>query len=414
MRRDRLTVILGAGASAAAGAPTVHELSQPILSMESPRIIADHPEFLTWPKGSPSPLRVDAGTPPSIATIELIKRGLLLGRQDLNFEVVLHAIETLETYAATTSHVPKTLHVRPVIAGFTDPMPRFQQLFNHSALVATRWEVIHLIRSTIIESLTNAREDVLSKSRSFIHQLRLAFGLDVQDLNYDTLWDDFGEWVDGFGLEERDPSVFDRGAFVRGLDDGSDIMCHTHGSILYGYPKPGSLLGTTEPHSLVKYGGPDEASQSIAYLREPRYIESILDEESPIISGAHKVQKLGSAPYSYYYEAFQRAIQRNSRLLLIGYSFSDPHFNRWTLELARIHGDAAKVAIIDKKPERGVEWSLATNQALCEVARELGSGNFDLANAPREFMISGRIAISGFGYPLRSDLTKELIEWLKD
>jgi hypothetical protein len=411
VRRDRLTVILGAGASAAAGAPTAHELSQSILSMQSPRIIPDHPEFLRWPKDIGSPVHM-AGRPPSVATIELIKRGLLLGQQDLNFEIVLHAIETLETYAATISHAPETLHVRPVIASFTDPMPRFQQLFNYSALVATRWEIIHLIRSTIMESLANAPADVTSASRSFINELRLAFGLDVQDLNYDTLWDSFG-LVDGFRSEDTAHSVFDRRAFAQALEDGSDIMCHTHGSILYGYPMPGSSV-TMEPRSLVKYQEPEEASQSLAYLREPRYIESILDEEAPIISGAHKIQKLSSAPYSYYYEAFQRAIQRNSRLMFIGYGFSDPHFNRWALELIRIHGNTSKVAIIDKKPERGVKWSLPINQTFCEVAKQLGNGSLDLTRDARELAICGGIAISGFGYPLRSDLTAKLIRWLKD
>lgn len=413
MRRDRLTVVLGAGASAAAGAPTVRELSRVILDMRTPRIIADHPEYLTSIESVGSPRLEDLGKAPSVSTIELIKRGLQLGENRLDFEVVLHSIEMLETYAATRSYSAETLNVRPIIAGFTDPMPRFQQLFNYSALVATRWAVIHLIRSTIVDSLAKPPPDVMTASQAFVNELRLAFDLDVQNLNYDTLWDDLADWVDGFRSKGAGLSIFDRGMFVRALESESNLMCHTHGSILYGYPEPKSSSAVAEPRALVKYTNAEEASQSLQYFRKPHYIDSVLDEESPIISGAHKVHKLSSAPYSYYYESFQRAIQRNSRLLFIGYSFSDPHFNRWAFELIRIHGNDAKIAIIDKKPERGVDWSLASNQTLCDVRQQLQDGSGDLMRDARELATSGRLAISGFGYPLRSDLTKKLIGWLK-
>jgi hypothetical protein len=53
-----------------------------------------------------------------------------------------------------------------------------------------------------------------------------------------------------------------------------------------------------------------------------------------------------------YHAAFAEATMKNPRLLVVGYSFGDLHFNRFIDRLRRLHGSAMRVVVIDYVPPR--------------------------------------------------------------
>lgn len=65
------------------------------------------------------------------------------------------------------------------------------------------------------------------------------------------------------------------------------------------------------------------------------HMESVI---GPIITGLRKTDKLVAYPYSSYYHTLMDSLQKNSRLLIIGYSFGDIHFNHLLDRITRIHG----------------------------------------------------------------------------
>lgn len=417
MTKPRLTVIVGAGASIDAGCPGVPALTDVVARLRTPRAIGNYPEFMVWDKGGPAPRQFPLAQRPSAPVVSLIIQGLRANGTPINFETILHAVETLEPYAATTTFAQELGNVRPVIASFTDPTPRYNALFNYPLLWHTRWEIVRTVRDAVLNGAINAKPNVLPKIFKFLDGLSAAFLLDVQNLNYDDLLERNRQWADGFIAQDGAFSAFDRAAFLEAQRNGQHTMAHLHGSVLFGYAtySQEAVQYMTSRRQLVKYADAESATKSIEHHpAPPNYTDGVIDEASPIISGANKVLKLGTAPYAYYYSALQAAVQRNSRLLFIGYGFMDPHINLWARETIEHHGEQlARVAIVDYKPPGDAPWRLQTNPTFAELSQRLGTGRLDLSKA-RELITDGRIAVSGAGFPPRSDVAGKLIDWLTE
>ena len=66
----------------------------------------------------------------------------------------------------------------------------------------------------------------------------------------------------------------------------------------------------------------------------------------PIITGLRKPEKLMIPPYNSYNYEFQSAVQRNSSILIIGYSFGDEHINNVIKQMKVLHGKKRKIIVI--------------------------------------------------------------------
>src|SRR5580700_3688061 len=109
-----LTILLGSGASVGFGFPDTDTITRTILNLEQPTLRSSRPPFATTP------------------TMLLLKRALLGSYDGINFEMVLHAIETLATLSKVEAATPDTL--RPAFSAFCDISPRWEELLNYDAL----------------------------------------------------------------------------------------------------------------------------------------------------------------------------------------------------------------------------------------------------------------------------------------
>lgn len=359
-----------------------------------------------------------SGLDPSEPAILQVERALRSIRRDINFESLLHAIETLEPYVASRTLLRDLAEVKPILTAFTDPSPRHDALMNWRLLWTMRWEVIRCVRRRVSDGVSNADEAYLEQARSFLLQLREAFVVDAFNLNYDDLFEREYDWVDGY-----DPTTecaeFDRSAYAAARSRGDHIMSHLHGSIHFGYAPAEARRpdGKGPPREVVRYRDCSSAQASLHSPPTPTYTDDAIDDAAPIVSGANKVMKFTTAPYSYYYAALQQAAQTNDRFLFLGYGFADPHVNNWVLEAIQHHGsENVRAAVIDyKPPNRNALWRLPATRGFSYLQSRLGAPTLSLHGPrAREFVSEGRLALSSGGFPARRDIAQSIIEFLKD
>jgi hypothetical protein len=190
-------------------------------------------------------------------------------------------------------------------------------------------------------------------------------------------------------------------------------MTHLHGSVRYGYmiEDPTAVTRDKPQRQVVKYDSTADATRSLQNQPLPSYTDDVIDDAAPIISGANKVLKFTTPPYSYCYSALQQALQTSDRIMCLGYGFGDPHVNNWIREAIAHHGgDTVRLAVIDYRDPNG-SWPTEDREMFKEVRSRLGPINLDGA-AAREFTESGNICVTLEGYPPRRDIARRIVTFL--
>ena len=335
-------MLLGAGFSAPFGMPLVVELNQIAEAIPTPEV-----PTAVGSEGS----RVSAA--------RLLHRALRseYGAQ-INFELALHAIESLLSYSAADTFDDRLADVHQVMRAFTDPSPRWTTLVHYDVLKRLRESML-----TEIVRLFNARErkawtaltptsSIANRSSQFIDALSQAFSLRCFTLNYDTLIDRHLNWNDGFPNENG--AAFSRSRFNKKLSVSEPFLFHLHGSTQFGF---------TETGAIGKFRDSADALASYEQARSFKPNQAgELNDAGPIISGLRKLDKLNSTPYGYYYSAFINSIIAEPRLLVIGYGFKDAHLNYWLGQHRAIHRSERRVVLIRKSRD---------------LARAIGTANAD-------------------------------------
>ena len=315
----RLTILLGAGASVFANAPSTRRLTEIIRAR-----------------------------PMSGAILHALQSGD--GARDPNYEdafYVLEQLELLKSQAPDRASLALMPFVQTVgdIGGIT---------VDHEAVRRERFEVMEMIS----EAFSSVTYDTSWRTLADIFgELLTTFNLDIFTLNYDLLADVTVEglsritgkkWYNGFGSKIRGTDApFDPCEYASWNPAWGPkylTLQHLHGSLGYLYAD-----GTPFVHArrFVLQEG-----QNIDYIRENwEHMKrvaltspaEIFCRIAPIVSGLHKLEKLNVQPYANYYTAFARAVSDSPRLLIIGYGKGDEHINYWIQEFAQIHNQAARV-----------------------------------------------------------------------
>lgn len=120
--------------------------------------------------------------------------------------------------------------------------------------------------------------------------------------------------------------------------------------IVYNHPdNPNNHVNDLRFEDWVKYPNYAEArkrmigrsqSQPHSQTKETIY-------NGPIITGLNKTAKLNCVPFDFYHANLINSIIRNNKLLIIGYSFGDLYCNQLIHRMNLLHGDKARVCIID-------------------------------------------------------------------
>jgi hypothetical protein len=393
--RDQLTLITGAGFSVPFSIPSSKLLSDAIERIR----VSQH---------------VTNGTDVQIS--ELLHEALRREYVETNFELALHGIESLLSYIASEHSKGDLAGVRQVLHAFTEMSQRWIRLNDFNRLEVLRRQIIRKIVRMIDNSefsywpASEPQPKEIRSSSRFINELLESFSLRAFTLNYDTLLDRHSNWNDGF--RTGSPAKFSRRIFQRKLTYSEPLLCHLHGSILFGYDEDGRI---------VRY--PDVRSALNSYKRERPLKPSHGGEPTytgPIISGYRKLDKIITTPYSYYYNALISAIINNPRLIVIGYGFKDSHLNYWLGQHKTIHGEKRRVVLVrkDMSPKRILrvdKGEAELRSVYAGLSHELWNdreiGYFERKQTPRlAYFRSRELLVLLSGYPLRADARQLVLD----
>ncbi|TGL36195.1 SIR2 family protein, partial [Leptospira bourretii] len=189
---------------------------------------------------------------------------------------------------------------------------------------------------------------------NFWKKLSQKYYLDIFNLNYDNILNEIIPESDD-GYENSIPAKFDPKLLYLSK---KHRICNLHGSIKLFNPDPKTYnkyflqLNTDD---LWKHDSYSNAKQESTYSnRHTQTGDQIA--RSPIIVGLRKTDKLISYPFSEYNTFFHNSIFKNSKLLIIGYSFGDLYLNALLEKFNYIHSNKRKIAIVDYLPTY-IRWN---------------------------------------------------------
>ncbi|WP_323989075.1 SIR2 family protein [Nguyenibacter sp. L1] len=307
--RPRVLVILGAGSTLHANAPSTQDIDDLIFKMEDSTISS---------------------------VVRLLKEQRTA--RHFNFEAVLAALEELDEFSRRKKYPTNLANKGGYLAAFTDWMPDFTSS-GDAPFTELRLQLIGKIKNFVIERTHSSSPERL---KSFFDNLRAYFDLTVVTLNYDDLIDRSGEWYDGFvPAQHNHNGEFDYDGFPQRSMQESTVLLHLHGSVRFTFPPFSpvpSPKGEIVRSSSAKYGLPVTLHPSQG-----------IEQPSPIIAGGGKDRWMTRAcvPFGYYYNAFINTAQLCSRVIVAGYGGGDEHVNSWLVEHSRLHGDRRRVVNIN-------------------------------------------------------------------
>ncbi|NBB31805.1 SIR2 family protein [Cellulophaga sp. BC115SP] len=154
----------------------------------------------------------------------------------------------------------------------------------------------------------------------------------IQNLNFTTGFDDNGRFnVNAFLLAKKTIS-FPHG-HSRLTFDSNGILYHTNSQ----------LANECRLDRIGAYDG-----QQTKYLTENAYSYSF---NTFISTGQQKEPTFDVNPYSTYYQKFASDCLKANKIYVVGYSFSDPHFNRMLMNFLVI-SPTNKIIIVDYLPDQ--------------------------------------------------------------
>jgi hypothetical protein len=406
MMHDRSTVavIVGAGASVSAGAPTTHELLEVVLrALPTSRVS----ESLG---GSVS--EVDISMPDRI--LEALEKR---DAAETDYEMVIAALEELLSYGMGPG---------PLIRSFTDPIAALSALFDVPLLFAAYDSAISAILYTFLQRTPHSPDQLAASEKlsSFFRKLGDQARLVTAMLNYDTLLDDALPWCQGFaqrmgmGYAEFDPLVWHSHVSAR----DSHLLMHVHGSLRFGLRPPSNLDADAPFNEPVLYRTSEAAVASAAGrgVGQPSADGQWL-AASPIVAGGHKSSKLmhNPRPYAYYNATSLDEVVGADRLLIVGYGFRDLHVNAWIDEFTRV-SEKARIAIVTKRTGADLGKSTEVERFLLRMAPRDAERNVVFepveggAQPARTHGRLGRAYVVTTGMPMAADVEEAVLSFLRD
>jgi len=268
--------------------------------------------------------------------MSLVNRAMAGSYKDFNFELVLHALETLVTLAATDVTTPDWL--RPAYTAFSDVSRRWEPLLSEFQLTPLIGNVIKTIVEEINKSCEALDAAALERVRAFVEDMARNYRCRLFTLNYDDLLERSGiTFYDGFNGRN-----FDASGFATSWDK-TDLLCHLHGYIRFGLSDAPTSAIETFPTAAEALARPSFLTQ-IAQSGDRILLGTI-------VSGLRKTDKVLYTPYSYYHIALIQSIISSPKILVIGYGGYDTYVNQWLINAKTIHGEALRLAWITAPTE---------------------------------------------------------------
>ncbi|MBI3583462.1 MAG: SIR2 family protein [Nitrospinae bacterium] len=328
----RVTAFIGAGAIIDIGGPTTHDITNKVRSVQQD--IFDTSAKCMVPR-------------PFIE--EVAQHLSSFWGIEPNFEDIFHALEMLDSCRVGWD-IKAAKEFRPALSGFVDSID--DRFFDQMALMIAKNDLIKTVAEQI-DSYDAAFNPNVTHSwyADFWRQATNKLPWDIATINYDTCIDKslhgYTSYEDGFEYIEAGLHKFCPNKVCN--SDKTKII-HLHGCIYYGYPPPypdpNRFIFEYQHEDLFKFSSYLEARKS--WFHRSRALSQAGEQTTvgPIVTGLRKTDKLLPYPYNAYNTCFTNSIMGNNRLLIVGYSFGDLHFNNWFERIVNIHGDNRKIVII--------------------------------------------------------------------
>jgi hypothetical protein len=188
--KPKLTILLGAGSTlnlglgpsgVVSGMPSTAELTERVARLQYPAAVRRGVPFVFGPDQK-HPFSIDK-TFPLLPAIH----GALSGAfRDVDFELILHAVEQLQPLVVSADPGYLSDRYHPVIGAFTEVRRRFDLLCDWTVLLAVRRSIISEIYTAINSKSVNKSGDPLPL-HTFIQTLEKEFQI-VYLLSITTTW----------------------------------------------------------------------------------------------------------------------------------------------------------------------------------------------------------------------------------
>lgn len=295
----KTTVLLGAGAMIPYGGPTSNDLTQRLLSnSESNSFFGT---IYNWTNGK------------------------------ANFEFLLSSIETLLDWKLAykegeTKLLNPNILLEPISAFRYSTVEKIWYIYKEAIN-----DIIERIKEYDYYSCESLYIDKQKILMDYIVDKRKKSDLKIYSLNYDRIIPRKGtkvgiEFYEGFS---KSCCEYDLSKFI----NHPTTFFNIHGSIYNNYPYGSNVQIYDSPvkleHSYILKGG--NPYENKIFL--------------PIIAGYSKSQRIMSEPFNLGITAFMYDCNSCSRLVIVGYSFEDPHINAILRKFVKL--DSTEIVIVD-------------------------------------------------------------------
>lgn len=299
MQRNKTTILLGAGAMIPYGGPTTKDLTQRLLHNSGCKGFFS--SIYNWTNGH------------------------------ANFEFLLSSIETLLDWKLANednnSQVQNpNILLEPIYAYKYSPKWEIWEIYKEAIN-----DIIERIKYYDDYDYNSSCHDRLKTLVDFIVCKKQKSSLKIYSLNYDRLIprvvSKYGlDFYEGYGNNGYEYDLIK-------FNNYSLTYFNLHGSIYNGYITSGIAKILDNPVTLehmdyIHGGNPNEKTIFL-----------------PIIAGYNKSQRIMSEPFNLGIAAFMNDCNTCSRLVVIGYSFEDPHINAILNKF--INQDLSEIVIVD-------------------------------------------------------------------
>lgn len=269
----------------------------------------------------------------------------------IHFEHLFHVLEMLYSYHWVWSGDCRNETIFPVFGPFIKSDFDFNGGFLHSVLDDFILRIMDII--TQYNDYYNQEHTEHDWYRNFY--LRFKVASDYFILNYDTTIEQtISKYEDGY---EQDciQEQFLRFNPHRLFDnpDGLSTINHLHGCINYyfsAYKNANQDVYTFQNQDLYKY--PDYATVRKLMINRGQSSPANQAGETyyaaPIVTGLRKLDKLNCIPFDFYHANLVKCLTHNTKLVISGYSFGDSYCNQLIQRMRYMHGEQARIVLIDK------------------------------------------------------------------
>ena len=255
----------------------------------------------------------------------------------LNFEQIIEIVDKISSFNFNPLPESKILHN---ILHYFGALPDRTNVWD---------SVPFLFRQLICELIVQLEENptlvynnLIDLQRGFIQRISENGGLNIFSLNYDEIIYDSVEGLDftnGF-VDQR----FNLNTYRL----ASNVISFPHGHVRFSEDDLGVIYyphGAIANQERFRNIGRSDLRRTV-YLNDTPYSYSF---NTFIVTGQSKESTFDKNPYSLYYQRFAHDTLRASDIYIIGYSFSDAHFNRMLLNYLTI-SDYNKLYVVDYFP----------------------------------------------------------------